>query len=576
MKNSDMNTRFHHSTHGIARFSFLALISLLISCGAGEQQEPESRAKAPVQPNIVWISVEDISPHIGAYGDELALTPNIDRLANSGVRYINAFSTAGVCAPSRAAIITGMYQTSIGAHHMRTSHVAPGLPTPYATVPPPHVKAFTEYLRAAGYYTSNNIKTDYQFSDIRNPRDPITAWDDCATSAHWRKRPDKSQPFFSVFNFTTTHESGNWEKENYQGITAPFLVKLPPYYPDTKKVRAEMARMYDNINRMDQRVGQVLQQLEEDGLTENTVIFFWSDHGDGLPRAKRWLYDSGIHVPLIVRWPGQVPPGTVNRELVSLVDLAPTVLTMAGVPVPDHMQGYVMPGFSFTKPRDYVFAARDRIDESYDRVRAVRDKRFKYIRNFDPQKPYILPVAYRDKGGIMQELLRLNASGNLDDAQKLWFRQTRPAEELYDITSDPHELNNLAEDAAHQETVERMRTRLDKWMTDSGDMGHIPEAEMVETMWPGKQQPQTAMPGPAGVLAQPEMTLPMDQLKDGLLTLTCETEGASIAYTTEAGPRAHWRLYNQPLNLATGTSILRARAIRYGFKESPELTIRFE
>ncbi len=551
------------------------IILMLFACGVGDT--PEAKTSVPQRPNFVWISVEDISPHIGAYGDALAKTPNIDGLAKAGVRYARAFSTAGVCAPSRAAIITGMYQTAIGAHHMRTSHVAPGLPTPYAAVPPPHVKAFSEYLRAAGYYTTNNVKTDYQFANIRNPRDPISAWDDCSKTAHWRNRPDTNQPFFSIFNFTITHESGNWPKEKYQGITSPDSVEVPPYYPDTKKVRAEIARLYDNIARMDHRVGEVLQELEADGLAGNTVVFFWSDHGDGLPRAKRWLYDSGIHVPLIVRWPGMVPPGKVNNDLVSLLDLAPTVLTLAGVRVPDHMQGYVLPGFSFIKPRDYVFAARDRIDESYDRVRAVRDKRFKYLRNFYPQKPYVLPVPYRDKGDVMQELLRLNAGKKLQGAQAHWFQQTRPPEELYDLEADPYEVNNLAADASHTETLLRLRSRLDKWIYDTGDMGQLPEAEMVDQMWPGGKQPQTAIPLPGGiksVAASGEISVPASVLNTAL-TLSSSTEGASIVYATESGTQPYWKLYHEPLMLPANTELLRARAIRYGFKESPELTIRF-
>jgi len=285
--------------------------------------------------NILWISLEDTSPRFGCYGDPIALTPNIDKLAAEGARYPNAFSTAGVCAPSRSAIITGMYQTSIGTQHMRTAHTNPAtpeLPTPYEAVPPPYVKTFTEYLRAAGYYCTNNSKTDYQFTA------PVTAWDECNNDAHWRNR-GKDQPFFSVFNPTVTHESGMWPKEGKPLVTDPDSVTLPPYLPNTAKSREALARHYDNLAEADRYVGQLLRQLEEDGLAEETIVFLWSDHGEGLPRAKRWTYDASIRVPLIVRWSGQLEAGVVNEQLVSLIDLAPTVLSLAGLNIPAHLQG---------------------------------------------------------------------------------------------------------------------------------------------------------------------------------------------------------------------------------------------
>lgn len=243
----------------------------------------------PDRPNILWISLEDTTPRFGCYGDLIARTPNIDRLAAGGCRFPNAFSTAGVCAPSRSAIITGMYQTSIGTHHHRTTHThesTPNLPTPYSAVPPPYVKTFTEYLRGAGYYCTNNSKTDYQFTP------PITAWDDNSNQGHWRNRAE-GQPFFSVFNPIITHESGMWENEERPLITNIDDVELPPYLPDTPKARAALARQYDNLATADTRVGKLLDQLEEDGLAENTIVFLWSDHGEGLPRGKRWPYDAG-------------------------------------------------------------------------------------------------------------------------------------------------------------------------------------------------------------------------------------------------------------------------------------------
>lgn len=531
----------------------LALTLLGAACSPPEEQPAE-------RPNILWISIEDASPRLGCYGDSVAQTPHLDRLAAQGVRYTHAFTTAGVCAPSRSAIITGMMQTSIGTHHMRTTHRGPGLPTPYFAVPPPYVKGFPEYLRAAGYYCTNRRKTDYQFGE------PLTIWDDCSETAHWRNRRP-GQPFFAVFNFTVTHESQDWPKEGETLQTDPASVQVPPYYPDTPKVRAAIARHYDNLRKADTLIGDVLQQLEEDGLTENTVVFFWSDHGDGFPRAKRWLYDAGIRVPLIVRWPGRLPPGTVDERLVSLMDLGPTVLSIAGVPIPGHLQGKAFLGEQATSPREFVFAARDRIDESYDFVRAVRDRRYKYIRNFYPDKPYVLPVPYRDRHPIMQEIYRLRDSGQLTGPQELFAQTRRPPEELYDLERDPWEIANRIDDPAMAEVAERLRQHLDRFMREIGDLGHLPEAEMVARMWPGGRQPETAVP----------LVVPPGGTFDGPVTITlnCPTEGASIAYTFELGEKPHWLLYSGPLRIDTSCTV-RAVAIRYGFRQSSETTVRFE
>src|SRR5262245_59452639 len=340
----------------------MMLATLAVALSAIVAQAPQPR------PNIVWISNEDMSPRLGAYGDTLARTPHLDALAKASIRYTNAFTTAPVCAPSRAAIITGMHQNAIGAQHMRTTedrvHELPG---PYLAVPPFYVKAFPEYLRAAGYFTSNRAKTDYQFGL------PFTIWDDLGPKAHWRNRPEKSQPFFSVFNLLVTHESQIFPtspaRKGKPLVTDPAKVPVPPYYPDTPLVREELARMYDNIADMDGQVGEILQALERDGLAENTIVFYWSDHGDGVPRAKRSLYDSGLRVPLMIRWPkslgSTLTPGAVRDDLVSFIDLAPTVLALAGIDVPAHMQGRVLVGPKAGPAPDFVFAARDRMDIEY-------------------------------------------------------------------------------------------------------------------------------------------------------------------------------------------------------------------
>ena len=527
------------------------------------------------RPNILWVSFEDTNPFYGCYGDPIARTPNVDRLAAGGCRWPNAFSTAGVCAPARSAVITGMYPTSIGTHHMRTAHTnphAPELPTPYSAVVPHYVKCFPEYLRAAGYYCTNNVKTDYQFDP------PLTAWDELSTEAHWRNRPDPAQPFFAVFNPTKTHESGMWPENCPEPTFDPDAIRLPPYFPDTPKVRQAMARMYTNIEHNDGILGGLLDQLEEDGLAENTVVFHWSDHGP-LPRGKRWPYDSGIRVPMIVRWPGEIEPGTVSDRLVSTVDLGPTVLSIAGVEVPWHVQGQAFLGPAEAPPREHVFAARDRHDEAYDMVRAARDKRFKYIRNYRPDLPYLSWIPYRNRHPILQEMWRLHAAGKLEGPQTLMFRHPRPVEELYDTLADPWETRNLAADPAFQPELERLRDALDDWRDEVGDLGEVPEAEMVRQWYPDGHRPTTAAPLLVPIC---EDSPGRDPAPEGgrfrgpvLLQLHCATQGASIAWTFEPGEKPRWQLYTTPLRLPAGRTTVRARAVRIGYHDSPEAAATF-
>lgn len=525
---------------------------------------------ASKRPNILWISFEDTNPFYGCYGDAVARTPNVDRLAAQGCRWPNTFSTAGVCAPSRCAIITGMYAISVGAQHMRTSHtnpIAPELPTPYSVVLPPHVKCFTEYLRAAGYYCTNNDKTDYQFDP------PLTAWDELSSSAHWRNRPDPGQPFFAVFNLMGTHESGMWPDEKLKLTFDPADMQLPPYFPDTPKVREAMARMYTRIEANDRRLAEILKELEDDGLAENTVVVHWSDHGP-LPRGKRWPYDSGIHVPMIVRWPGKVEARSLNGRLVSTIDLGPTMLSIAGIPIPTHIQGRAFLGDQAAAPRAYVFASRDRHDESYDRVRAVRDKRFKYIRNYHPELPAVQWNPYLNRHPIMQELLRLNCANELTGPQKLMFEPRRPVEELYDTQNDPWEIDNLATDEHYRGELVRLRGALDEWLDDVGDMGAISEFEMVRRWYPDGRQPRTAPPLFVAVNAQNSGlgASPSGGSFKGpaLLQIYCATQGASVAYTFDSGEKPHWLLYSGPLRLPAGQTTIRARAIRIGYAESEE------
>ena len=428
------------------------------------------------RPNVLWISCEDISPHIGCFGDDMAITPHIDLLAREGVRYSNTFTTAGVCAPCRSAIITGVYQSTLGTHHMRCKAKLPDF-----------VKPFPTYLREAGYYCSNNNKTDYQFNT------PKGVWDESSKKAHWHNRKDKSQPFFAVFNFGGCHESGIASESKYKTVTEnltdeqrqdPTKLKLPPYYPDTPIVREDWKRNYELITAMDVWAAERIQELKDARLYENTIIFFWSDHGVGLPRAKRWLYDSGTRIPLIVRipeklrLPEQGTPNQINDELVSSLDFAPTMLNLLGVDIPEYMQGRAFLGPSLSPPRDYVYGARDRMDERYDIIRAVRDKRFRYIRNYEPFKAYYQYMNTPEKGATMKELRRVHAAEQLPDAATLFMADSKPSEELYDLQSDPHEIHNLADDPKQKETLERLRQVHLDWVAETRDIGLIPESEI--------------------------------------------------------------------------------------------------
>ncbi|MBS0211037.1 MAG: sulfatase [Planctomycetes bacterium] len=433
-------------------------------------------ADAAKRPNILWITCEDMSPDLGCYGDKYAVTPTIDRLASQGARYTHVFTHAPVCAPSRSGLITGVYPTMLGTMHMRSK-----------VAPPEHVRCFPAYLRQAGYFCTNNAKTDYNF-DV-----PKDAWDRNGAKAHWRDRPDKDQPFFAVFNFIVTHESQaratpeQYEK-NTQRLTAeqrhdPTKAKLPSYYPDTPTVRKNWAMNHDNITALDYLVADKLAELEADGLSDNTIVFFFSDHGRGLPRCKRWPYDSGLRVPLLVRWPGKIAPGTVVDELVAFVDLAPTVLSLAGVDIPTHMQGQAFLGpKKADKPREYVYGARDRMDERYDMIRTVRDKRYRYVRNFMPWEPYFQHIWYCEQMPIMQEYRRLAANGELKGPAASYFAGERPSELLFDSEADPEEVNNLAGDSQYLDVLIRLSQAQDRWCDETNDLGLLPESLMYDAI----------------------------------------------------------------------------------------------
>jgi uncharacterized sulfatase len=363
-------------------------------------------------------------------------------------------------------LISGIYPTTIGTHHMRSKLVSPPA-------------TFTSYLRKAGYYVAWAGKTDFNF-DI-----PAGSFD---STQSWVKRIPR-QPFFACVNLFAPHESRirapgeKFESEIARVKTDdrhdPARAPLPPYYPDTPEVRRDVANYYDLVTAIDYEVGDILGEVERQGVADNTIVFFFGDHGRGLPRAKRWLYDSGIHVPLLVRWPGQIKPGTVREDLVSLIDFAPSVLSVAGVEIPQAMQGQVFLGPRRAQPRKYVVAARDRLDEAFDRIRAVRDKDYKYIRNFHPELPCTQPIAYVEEMPTMRVWRRLHAEGGLNGPRDLFFALTKLPEELYDLRSDPHEINNLADSPKHQEKLIELREVLDRWLAETKDLGAVPEIELI-------------------------------------------------------------------------------------------------
>ncbi len=547
------------------KFIGLLVLVLAISQCSNEEtakSEQASGPKLPQKPNILWLVAEDLSAIIPPFGDNTVATPNLTRLADEGIRYTQVYSSSGVCAPSRAAIATGMYQNRIGAQHMRTTNIADfgveGI-VPYEAVPPAYVKMHSQYFREAGYYASNNAKEDYQF------RKTVTAWDDSSRSAHWRNRAE-GQPFFSVFNFGITHESQVWAQAGNPLLVDENLeVPIPPYLPDSEIGRKDVRQVYSNIVAMDQQVGEILNQLEEDGLLDSTIIFWYSDHGGPLPRQKRLLYDSGIHLPLIIRFPDQYRAGEVDDQLISFVDFKSTILSLAGIEPPTYVDGRAFLGeYAASTSRDYVHAAADRFDSEYDTIRAVRDKRFKYLRNFNPEKPYYLPLTYREQMPVMQELLRMRDAGQLNETQAQWFRTSKEEEELFDTENDPYELNNLAGDTSYAEKLAELRNELDSWMSYIDDKGLMPEVDLINSMWPNSVQPTTLSP----IASKAE--------NDGAITLRSKTEGASIGYQIlndgeELG--ATWQIYQEPLAINEGQRLL-VIAHRIGFTPSATISIR--
>ncbi len=435
------------------------------------------------RPNILWISSEDNGPHLGVYGDDYADTPNLDALGAQGMIYRNAWSTAPVCAPARTTIISGMYPPSTGSQHMRSLARLPS-----------SMRMFPQYLREAGYYVSNNSKEDYNLTK------PGQVWDESSRDAHWRKRaPD--QPFFAVFNFTVTHES-QIRRRPHEQVHDPAKVQVPAYHPDTEESRRDWAQYYDKMTEMDTMAGRVLAELREDGLEEETVVFYWGDHGPGMPRGKRWTYNSGLSVPMMLYVPEKFralrpdgyTSGSESERLVGFIDLAPTVLSLAGIEPPDHFQGHAFAGEFETQPQPYMYGFRGRMDERYDMVRSVTDGRFIYIRNFMPHRIYGQYIQYMFQTPTTATWHRLYHAGELKPPQT-HFWETKPAEELYDLSEDPYETRNLATSAEHRMDLARLRAARREWSLSIRDLGFLPESAIHSRA--GKDAPHSMGANPA-------------------------------------------------------------------------------
>jgi N-sulfoglucosamine sulfohydrolase len=452
--------------------SLISAVFLFLAAGCSQQH----KSKTTDRPNIVWIVTEDMNPILGCYGDKLAKTPNIDKLAETGVVFQQAYANAPICAPARSCLITGVYPTSMGTQHLRQEQTIPEW-----------LKPFPKILSESGYFTSNQNKTDFNFSAegvFNYHKEDLYPW----------RQSAEGQPFFSFFNIGDTHEGPSNSTENYQRVTAnlspeqftsPDSVTLPPYYPNTPEMRKIWARYYDLAAAMDVKVGQILKNLEKDGLMENTIVFFFSDHGHGLPRYKRWLNITGLRVPFVVHVPEKYQhlvknkPGTENTDLVSFVDFAPTVLNLAGVEIPEHINGIPFLGENIPAPHEYLFAARSRADDMYELSRAIHDKNFIYVRHFLPHLPYIQTgIINSDGKDSYRELRRAHNAGELPPAGELMWHP-KPVEELYDLKADPQELNNLAASSKYAEVLVKMRGLLKDKILKIRDAGFLFEPEMM-------------------------------------------------------------------------------------------------
>lgn len=537
---------------GRRRLSFYTAIVVLI-LGIGGCHENTNKEPSSDLPNIIWLVAEDQSPDwFPMYGNNTIALPNLERLTKDGVVFNNAYSPVPVCAPARSSLITGMYPSTLGTHNMRTyapwrdtdnkPYESIDLPS-YSPIVPDGVKMFTEHLRKKGYYCSNGPKEDYNFARTE------AAWDESSKNHHWRNRI-KDQPFFSVFNFSVCHESQIWNRAKDSLFVSPEKVPVPPYFPDNDTIRHDLAVNYSNLKRLDNQIGEIIADLKEDGLYENSIIFFYGDHGGPFPRHKRALYETGTKVPLVIKFPKNKNAGGIDNRLISFIDFAPTVLSFAGIEPPKVMQGKAQFGqFEVGKKQKYTFHSADRFDGIYDRLRAVRSKRYKYIKSFDTTLGHALPVAYRQQMPMMRELRRLYAEDKLNEKQSLWLHPTKPEEELYDLQNDPHELNNLAGIPELQDTLKHLRKVLKDWMKETNDLGQYPENELIAKWLPNGSQPKLP-------------PLEMEENSDNVKLISGQKDATIIWRRIQD---SIWKIYDKPL--AKGT-LFEAKAERIGYQDS--------
>ncbi|MGB5356002.1 MAG: sulfatase [Eudoraea sp.] len=524
----------------------VVLLCLGISCSQNTAQQASSK-----QPNIIWLVAEDQSPQwFPMYGDSTIALPNLQSLSEDAVIFDNAYSPVPVCAPARSAIITGMYPTTLGTHNMRTyaawrgedNEPSIGIPN-YSPLVPQGVKMFTEYLREEGYYCANGPKEDYNFEKTDG------AWDESSPNRHWRKRGNK-QPFFAVFNFSICHESQIWNRGNDSLFVSPDKVVVPPYLPDNKVVRHDLAVNYSNLKRLDEQIGLIISELKKDGLYEDSYIFFYGDHGGPFPRHKRALYETGTKVPMVIKFPNQKEAGTRDDRFLSFIDLAPSVLSLAGIEPPKVMQGVAQFGEYEVKTKpNYVYFTSDRFDEKYDRLRAIRSENFKYIYSYDTTISHAMEVSYREQMPMMQNLRELYKKDALNKEQALWLQPSKPQEELYDLKKDPFELNNLASNPAYQDSLNSLRKLLKTWIRETKDLGKYPENELIAKWLINEEQPRL---GPLELMEKGDQIELISHMKDA--TILWKVPKDSI-----------WMIYNHPLPRHMA---FEAKAERIGYSDS--------
>jgi len=445
-----------------------------------------------VQPNIIWLVVEDQSQNFFPfYGNKSIKLSNISSLIENGIVYDNMNSPYPVCAPARSAIITGMYPNSIGTGNMRAYdgnnkirkiNIYNDLDVPidipyYSSNLAENITPFTQILRAEGYYCTNNSKEDYNFK-LREE-----AWDQSNKNATWENR-NNEQPFFSVFNFNITHESSIWKRDKEKLKVNPKNLIIPPFFPNDSITKHAFAVNYSNLIEMDKEVGVLIKKLKDQGLYDNTYIFFFSDHGGPFPRYKRAIYETGSKVPLIIKFPKKINiKEKRNSEMLSFIDFAPTILSIVNIDIPKTYQGKAFLGnYKSKNKREYLFTASDRFDNQIDMIRAVKSKKFKYIKNYNVNKPHALDINYRKQMKLMKHLNQLNNLNLLSSNQKLWFQVPKNEEEFYDLKNDPFELNNLIRNKNYSKEIKNLRFKLENWMKEINDLGHIPEKELANIL----------------------------------------------------------------------------------------------